>query len=212
MRVAKLARGLPRTALLPAAALLFLLAAGCHRRPRKEIRQAKTDLQVALGAQAQTYAPASFQEARRALADAERMVTKRKFEDARLLALESSARSKSAVSLSAENRQKMLAALRLQLDTTAGKIGQGEMETEEAARRAIDAKRVELFRVDSKDARAKLDSARRLLAQGNLAASKKQGDDADIAAESLLREVRLTMAEEPIQHPRARRAPAPKSD
>ena len=175
---------------------------GCHRRPRREIRQANADILAARRVQADIYAPASFEEARRALADAERMVNKRKFEDARLLALTSSALAKSALTLSGENREKMLAAVRLQIESVAQKIAEGERAIQVAQRKPIDSKRAELFRSDLFDARAKLDLARQALAKGDLVGGRRTVDSADIAAESLLREVRLTLAEEPVSQPR----------
>jgi hypothetical protein len=176
--------------------------AGCHHRPRREMRQASADILAARRVQADIYAPASFEEARRALADAERMANKRKFEEARLLALTSSALAKSAMTLSGENREKMLAALKLQIESVAQKIAEGERGIQDAQRKPIDSKRAELFRSDLFDARAKLDLARQALARGDLVGGRRSVDSADIAAESLLREVRLTLAEEPVSQPR----------
>lgn len=157
--------------------------------------------------QADVYAPASFEEARRALADAGRMVHNRKFEEARLLALESSALSKNAASLSSENREKMLAALQLQIQGVAQKIEQGEKEMRAAEIKPIEAREQEMFQTDLAAARAKLDSARESLRQGNLVAGRSRADDADVAAESLLREIRLTVAQEPVK-PKGHKRPA----
>ncbi len=181
------------------------LSLGCLHRPRREMRQAEADLRAAQKVQAEIYAPSSFEEARRALADAGRMVRKRKFEDARLLALECSALAKSAASISSENREKMSAAVGLQIQGVADKIAQGEREVQAAELKALGARESEMFRSDLATARTKLDTARESLRRGNLVAARAQAEEADVAAESLLREVRLTVAEDPILHPRSRK-------
>ncbi len=181
------------------------LSLGCLHRPRREMSQAEADLRAAQKVQAELYAPASFEEARRALADAGRRVKRRKYEEARLRALECSALSKSAASISSENREKMFAAVGLQIEGIAQKIAQGEKEVQAAEQKPVGPRESEMFRTDLAAAREKLDIARESLRQGNLVAARAQAEDADVAAESLLREVRLTVAEEPILHPRSRK-------
>ena len=181
------------------------LLPACSHRPRREMRQAEADLMAARKLQADIYAPSSFEEARRALTDAGRMVRTRKFEEARLLALESSALSKTAASLSAENREKMFAALQLQIQGVEQKVLQGEKEMHAAELKPIEPREREMFEKDLAATRANLDAARESLRQGNLVAGRSRVDDADVAAESLLREIRLTVAEEPVQRNSHRR-------
>ena len=192
-------RGAHRRPIFAATAILLL--AGCARRPSKEIDQAKQRLAEAQTAQAPIYAPSSFEEARRTLGEAEELAKKHKYEDARIVALESAAHSRSSVTLSAENRRKMLDALRLNLETTEGRLSDAEQEIAMAESQHVDSRQIEMFRRDVVDARAKLAAARKLHAAGNLPDGRKASNDARDAADAALHEIRYAIAENPITHP-----------
>src|SRR5512142_2689955 len=91
-----------RVRIAGAAAALLLLSA-CARRPTKELEDARRALIAAETAQAPIYAPSSFAEAQRTLHEAERLAGKRKYDDARIVARESAARSRAAVAMTSEN-------------------------------------------------------------------------------------------------------------
>jgi hypothetical protein len=183
-----------------AAAAIFALA-GCSRRPSKELDQAKQRLAEAQTAQAPVYAPSSFEEARKTLREAEDLAKKHKYEDARIVALESAAHSRSAVELSSENRRKMLDALRLNLDATERLLSDAEQETAMAEAQHLDSKQIEMFRRDVVDARAKLAVAKTLHAAGDLPGGRKASNDARDAADATLHEIRYAIAQNPIMHP-----------
>ncbi|HKB69835.1 MAG TPA: hypothetical protein VKH46_03265 [Thermoanaerobaculia bacterium] len=186
--------------------LLAALLAGCARRPSREIDEAKRRLVEAEAAQAPIYAPSSFEEARRALHEAERLAAQRKYGDARIVALESAARSRSAVGLTAENRKKMLEALRVNIEATQRQLADAEQEISVAVAQHVDAKQIDMFRRDLAGARAKLDSARRSHAAGDLPGGRKGSEDARIAADMVLREIRFAIAQNPISHPAPRKS------
>jgi hypothetical protein len=188
--------------------VLILLAAlppGCARRPSKELEEARRRLVEAEAARAPLYAPSSFEEARRTLHEAEKLASERKYDDARIVALESAARSRSAVRLTDENRKKMLEALRVNLEETERQLADAEQEISVAEARHIDAKEIEMFRRDLAGARAKLAAARRSHDAGDLPGGRKASEDARTAADMVLREIRFAVAENPILHPPARK-------
>jgi hypothetical protein len=182
-----------------AAALLLLFA--CARRPTKELEAARRGLVEAEAAQAPVYAPSSFADARRTLHEAEGLAKKRKYEDARVVALESAARSRSAIAMTAENRAKMLEALKVNLEQTERQLTDAEQEIAMAESAHVDSKQVEMFRRDLVGARAKLAEARRRHLSGDLPGGRKWSEDAKIAADMTLREIRFAIAENPISHP-----------
>lgn len=171
-----------------------MVAAGCARSPRHEIEQAKSDLAAAIQAQAQIYAPSSFQEARRALEGAQRLVREKRYSDAKILALESSSRAKGALGISAENRRKMLIALQGKVAATDRALKDASDEARIAASRGVDAESLQLFAAEALGAASKQDEARRRLAAQDLVEGKKWADDADVAAASLLRDIRFSVA------------------
>ena len=183
-----------------AVAAIALLAA-CARRPTREIEQARNQLAEADRAQAPLFARSSYDEARRCLTQAERLAGEHKYEDARVVALESVTHSRSAVGMSAENKRKMLDALRLGLQTTEHDLADAEQEIALAQSRHADAPTIDLFRRDLIGARAKLEEARRLHDAGDLPGGRKASEDAKIAADMLLHEIRFAAAERPITHP-----------
>jgi len=175
-------------------ALLALLAmGGCHRAPRREIERARLDLAAAIRAQAPMYAPASFQEARRALEGATKLVSEKRYRDAKTLALEASSRAKGSVEVSDENRKKMLAALRLKIDTTERKLADASDERKLAQARGVDDNAQQLFGSELVEARTRQDEARRRLESQDLIGGKKWADDADVATEALLRDIRFSI-------------------
>jgi hypothetical protein len=175
-------------------ATISIAIAGCRRAPRREIEQAKSDLAVALRVQAQIYAPASFQEARLALQGAERLVHKKRYDDARTLALESSSRARGALGIAAENRKKMLVALRLKIETTDRELTDATDEMKIAQLRGVDEDARQLFGAELIGAKTKQDEARRRLAAQDLVEGKRWADDADVAAASVLRDIRFSIA------------------
>ncbi|HWC64933.1 MAG TPA: DUF4398 domain-containing protein [Thermoanaerobaculia bacterium] len=187
--------------------MIFLaaVAAGCARRPSKELEEARRRLVEAEAARAPVYSPSSFEEARRTLHDAEKLASQRKYDDARIVALESAARSRSAIRLAAENRKKMLEALRVNLEDTDRQLTDAEQEISVAEARHIDAKEIEMFRRDLEGARGKLAAARRSQESGDLPGGRKASEDARIAADMVLREIRFAVAENPILHPPPRK-------
>ena len=185
----------------PAIALAIALSVACARRPTREIEDAHRHLAEADKVQASFYARGSYEEARKSLAQAERLAGERKYEDARVVALESVTHSRSAVGITAENKKKMLDALKVNLDSTARDLTQAELEISLAESRRIDAPKIELFRRDLLGARAKLQEADRLRSAGDIPAGRKWSDDARIAADMLLREIRFSVAQHPITHP-----------
>ncbi len=192
------------------AAILMALPTGCRRVPRREIARAKSDLAEALRAQAQIYAPASFQEAHRALDGAQRLVKEKRFSDAKLLALESSSRARGAIAISAENRKKMLAALELKIQSTDRTLTDAAAEAKVAQARGVDDNSRQLFDAEMTGARTKQDEARHRLAARNIVDAKKWADDADVAAESLLRDIQFSIARkqsEMAPRKKARRPP-----
>ncbi|MGH9442542.1 MAG: DUF4398 domain-containing protein [Thermoanaerobaculia bacterium] len=187
---------------------LLLSAVGCRRSPRREIEQAKTDLAAALRVQAQVYAPASFQEARRALEGAQRLVREKRYSDARVLALESSSRSRGALGISAENREKMLAALRGKVEATERELLTASDEMKIAEARGVGADSLQLFASEIVEANARQAEARRRLAARDLIQGKKWADDADVATSTLLRDIQFSIARkqsEPVPRKRAAR-------
>ena len=175
-------------------AILLAFLAGCRRVPRREIEKAEVDLAAALRAQAQVYAPSSFQEARRALEGAKRLVKEKRYSDARILALESSSRARGAAGISAENRGKMLGALRVKIEATDRTLTEATDEMKLAQLRGVDEKARQLFEEELIGARTKQAEARGRLAAQDLVEGKKWADDADVAAASLLRDVRFSIA------------------
>jgi hypothetical protein len=173
----------------------------CARRPTREIDQARLQLAEADKAQAPLFARSSYEEARRCLTQAEQLADKHEYEDARVVALESVTHSRSAVGMSAENRKKMLDALRLSLQTTEHDLADAEQEIALAESNHADAPTIDLFRRDLAGARAKLRDAQRLHGAGDLPGGRKASEDAKIAASMLLHEVRFAAAERPITHP-----------
>jgi len=203
---------MPRRTLrnLAAAAAIAAVLAGCARRPTRELEEARRRLVEAEAAQAPVYAPSSFEDARRALHEAERLAGHHKYDDARIVALESAARARSAVALTAENRKKMLEALRVNLEATERQLTDAEQEIAVAESQHVDAKQIDLFRRDLAGARAKLAEARRRHDSGDLPGGRKWSEDARIAADMTLREIRFAIAQNPIAHPaphRSRRRP-----
>jgi len=192
-----------------ASAILVVAAAGCGRSPRREIEEAKSNLDAALRAQAQIYAPASFQEARRALDGAQKLARERRYADAKTLALESSSRAKGAVGISAENRRKMLVALQAKVTATDRELQDASDEEKIAEARGIDADARQLFAAETVEANAKQQEARRRLAAQDLAQGKKWADDADVAAAALLRDIRFSIARKQSE-PAPRKKPARK--
>lgn len=178
-----------------------VLAGACARRPTRELGQARAAIERAETAQAPIYAKGSYDEALRTLREAERLVRERKYDDARVVALESETHARSAVGMSAENKTKMLAALNLNLKTTEGEMADAEQEIGIAESRHVETAQIDLFRRDLVAARGKLGEARSRYAAGDLAGGRKWSDDARIAADMLLREIRFAVAERPITHP-----------
>lgn len=195
-----------------APAILVAAAAGCGRSPRREIEEAKSNLAAALQAQAQVYAPASFQEARRALDGAQRLARERRYADAKTLALEASSRAKGAAGISAENRRKMLVALQAKVAATDRELQDASDEEKIAEARGVDADSRQLFSAETLEANAKQLEARRRLAAQDLAEGKKWADDADVAAAALLRDIRFSIARkqsEPAPRKKAARKKSP---
>jgi len=188
----------------PAIAVAIALSLACARRPTRELEDAHRHLAEAEKAQASFYARSSYEEARKSLSEAERLAGERKYEDARVVALESVSHSRSAVGITAENKKKMLEALKLNLDSTARDLTEAEREITLAASRQIDAPTIDLFRRDILGARGKLQEAERLRSAGDIPAGRKWSDDARIAVDMLLREIRFSVAQRPITHPPAK--------
>jgi hypothetical protein len=189
-------------------AILLMLAASCRFPPRREIAKARADLDDAMRAQAPIYAPSSFQEARRALEGARRLVKEKRYADAKLLAIESSSRARGAIGISDENRQKMLAALQLKIQSTDRELTDAAEETKIAQARGVDEAARQLFGAEMTGARARQDEARKRLADRNIVDARKWADDADVAAATLLRDIRFSIARkqsEPVPKKRARR-------
>ena len=186
-------------------AAAVLLLAGCARRPTRELEQARRRLVEAETAQATIYAPSSFEEARRTLHEAERLATQRKYEDARIVALESAARSRAAVALSAENRRKMLDALKINLEATERQLSDAEQEIAMAVSQHIDPKQIDMFRSDLAGARDKLAAARKRHEDGDVPGGRKASDEARDAAGMTLHEIRFAIAQNPITHPLPRK-------
>ena len=178
-----------------------LVAGACARRPTRELAEARAELSRAEVSQAPVYARASYDEARKSLREAERLVGEHKYDDARVVALESATHARSAVGMSAENRKKMLAALNLNIDSTEKELTDAEQEIAIAEARHVEASQIELFRRDLVGARGKLAQARQLHGIGDLVGGRKWSEDAHIAADMLLREIRFAVAERPIAHP-----------
>jgi hypothetical protein len=200
------------TQAIAAAAIAFSVA--CARRPNREIDQARRQLAEAERAQAPLYARGSYDEARKCLTQAEHLADEHRYEDARVVALESVTHSRSAVGMSAENKKKMLDALRLSLQTTDRDLADAEQEIALAESRHVDAPTIDLFRRDLVGARGKVREAQRLHDAGDLPGGRKASEDAKIAADMLLHEIRFAAAERPITHPpekkKKRRPAAPK--
>jgi hypothetical protein len=190
-----------RTLTQAIAVAAIAVSVACARRPTKEIDQARSQLAEADRAQAALFARSSYDEARRCLAQAERLAGEHKYEDARVVALESVTHSRSAVGMSSENKKKMLDALRLTLQTTEHDLADAEQEIALAESRREDAPKINLFRRDLAGAHAKLEEARRLHEAGDLPGGRKASEDAKIAADMLLHEIRFAAAERPITHP-----------
>jgi len=188
----------------PAIAVAIALSLACARRPTRELEDAHRNLAEAEKAQASFYARSSFEEARKSLSEAERLAGERKYEDARVVALESVSHSRSAVGITAENKKKMLDALKLNLASTARDLTQAEQEISLAESHQIDAPTIDLFRRDLLGARGKLQEAERLGSAGDIPGGRKWSDDARIAADMLLREIRFSVAQRPITHPPAK--------
>lgn len=193
-----------RRSLTPAIAAAIALLCACARRPTREIAEAHRHLAEAEKAQASFYARSSYEEARKSLAQAERLAGEHKYEDARVVALESVTHSRSAVGMTVENKKKMLDALRLNLQSTERDLAEAEQEIAFAGTRQVDAPTIDLFRRDLVGARGKLQEAARLHADGDLPGGRKWSDDARIATDMLLREIRFSVAERPITHPTAK--------
>jgi predicted S18 family serine protease len=181
-------------------ALLGLFVA-CSHPPRREIAEARKGLADAEKVHAPVYARASFDEARKTLQEAERLIGQRKYEEARVIALESAALSRSAISMSAENEKKMLDALDLNLEATQHELADAELEIGTARAQHVETPKIELFERDLTAARAKLETARRLHAGGDFSAGQRAADDARVSADLVLREIRFAIAENPITHP-----------
>jgi hypothetical protein len=196
------------------AALIAVLAlfSACARRPARELAVARERLADADRAQAAIYASSSFEEARRSLEQSERLLAQRKYDDARVVALESAAHSRSAIAMSAENKRKMLDALNLNLDSTRRDLTDADREIETARAQHVDAKQIDLFTHDAAAARDKLAEAQRLQRAGDLPGGRKASDDARDAADMVLHEIRFAIAQNPITHPlpkKKRRSRAP---
>jgi hypothetical protein len=173
--------------------------------------RARADLADAVRAQAPTYAPSSFQEARRALEGAQRLVKEKRYADAKLLAMESSSRAHGAIGISAENRQKMLAALQLKIQNTDRELIDAADETKVAQARGVDEGARQLFDAEMTGARSKQDEARKRLAERNIIDGKKWADDADVAAAALLRDIRFSIARKQSEQAPKKRARRPAS-
>lgn len=190
---------------LAAAVAVAATLSSCARRPSRELEEARRRLVEAETAQAPIYAPSSFAEAQRALHEAERLASQRKYDDARIVALESAARSRSAVGLTAENRKKMLAALQANLEATRRQLADAEQEISVAEAQHLDAKQIDMFRRDLAGARAKLELASRSHDAGDLPGGRKGSEDARVAADMVLHEIRFAIAQNPISHPPPRK-------
>jgi len=183
-------------------ALLALVGnLACSRRPTREIADARARLAEAERSGAPLFAPGSYEEAKRALGESEHLSKLGRYEDARIIALESAARSRSAVGMAGENRKKMLDALTLTLQTTEHDLGDAAQEIRMAETSQVEPERIEIFRRDLAAARLKLEQARRLDRAGDLAGGRRASEDARIAADVVLREVRFSIADHPISHP-----------
>jgi len=191
-----------------AAAALFLISA-CARRPTKELEAARRGLAAAATAQAPTYAPSSFADAQRTLHEAEDLAGKGKYDDARVVARESAARSRSAIAMTAENRAKMLEALKVNLEATERQLADAEQEIAMAESARVDSKQIDMFRRDLVGARAKLAEARSRHRIGDLPGGRKWSEDARIAADMTLREIRFAIAQNPISHPAPKKGRRP---
>ncbi len=189
-----------RTRIVGAAAALLLLVA-CARRPTRELDAARRRLAEAEAARAPTYAPSSFAEAQRTLHEAEELARKRKYDDARVVARESEARSRAAIAMTADNRAKMLEALEVNLEATERQLTDAEQEISMAESEHVDARQIEMFRRDLVGARAKLAEARQRHRNGDLPGGRKWSEDARISADMTLREIRFAIAQNPISHP-----------
>ncbi len=181
--------------------IALAFAMGCSRRPTKEIAKARNRLAESERAEAPVYAPASFEEARRTLREAEHLSGERKFADARIIALESEAHARSAIALTAENRKKMLDALNMNLESTGRDLAGVSREIERAASLHVEPEKLELFRRDLARAQAALEDARRLSTKGDLPNGKKSSQDARIAADNVLREIGFAIADHSLSHP-----------
>jgi hypothetical protein len=186
------------------AVALVLAAAACHRAPEREIGQARQALASAKSAQADLFAPSSYRDARKALDDAERLVDKHEYADARMLALDSASKSRAALRLTEDNKRKMLLALRLALDSTSRDLQDAQSEIEVARAQGVDEKEITLFRTDLVGAQSRLEKARELVAAQSLPEARKWVSDAQDAAGLLLREIRYAIAQHPIAPPRKR--------
>ena len=184
---------------------MVLLTLACARRPTREIEEARQRLAEAEKAEAPLYARASFDEARRTFLESQRLAGEHKYDDARVVARESVTHSRSAVGMTMENKKKMLDALNLNVQSTARDLGDAEKEIAVAESRHVDSPSIDLFRRDLVGARAKLDTARQQHDAGDLQRGKKSSDDARIATDMLLREIRFAIAEHPITHPAPRK-------
>ena len=184
---------------------MVLCSVACARRPTREIQEARQTLTEAEKAQAPQYARASYEEARRTLIEAQRLTAEHRYDDARIVARESATHARSAIGMTAENKKKMLDALNLNVQSTANDLADAEKEIAVAESRHVDPLQVDLFRKDLVAARARLDTARQRHDAGDLETGKKWSDDARIATDMLLREVRFAIAEHPISHPEPRK-------
>jgi hypothetical protein len=175
--------------------LLVALLAGCRLPPGREMRQARADLAAASSAHGDLYSPGVYEDARRALSDADRMMKQKKYDDARLLARESSARSRLAISFAGENRARMLEADRRKNDATEHKLHEVEADIAVARERSVDAKRLAFFEAELARARVALAQARGALSSPDPRGLRRAADDADVEAEVLMRDVAYALAE-----------------
>jgi len=190
------------------AVLAVLLAAaagalgGCHRKPTRELEKAKGAIAKAQSVQAPVYAPSSFQDAIQALEDANYLVRKHRYREAGLIALDAASKADAATRLAAENKQKVLQAVRLEVMETRRKLVDAESEIAIARAHHVDEKQIALFETDLIGARSKLEEAQRRLEAARIPEAKKWSSDAQVDADLLLREIRYALARYPIVHSR----------
>jgi hypothetical protein len=175
---------------------------GCHRKPTRELEDARIALAAAQKAQAPLYAPSSFQDATQAFEDANYLVRKHRYKEAGLIARDAASKAQSATRLAAENKQKVLQAVRAEIEDTRRKLVDADSEIAIARAHHLDDKQIALFETDLLGARTKLDEAQKRLETERIPEAKKWSSDAQVDADLLLREIRFALARYPIVHSR----------